>query len=195
MAAKSLKIKNESMFYPNDLIQLHHFDGQLLKINKRENRENNNIYCISYKINKPEHDINSINNLHFVFNHLYGKIEKINGSNDRYLVIEDSIMNEKSLYFFHYLWNTIINKIKYLRGDDIMLDDNEVIIKDWNKIRFSSDIFIPDDVSINFYSLKFDSTLWATPAKLVNLLDFKPEKLSIKTENDKLIKTITHQIR
>ena len=43
--------------------------------------------------------------------------------------------------------------------------------------------------------LKFDSTLWATPAKLVNLLDFKPEKLSIKTENDKLIKTITHQVR
>ena len=43
--------------------------------------------------------------------------------------------------------------------------------------------------------LKFDSTLWATPAKLVNLLDFKPEKLSIKIENDKLIKTITHQVR
>ena len=32
--------------------------------------------------------------------------------------------------------------------------------------------------------LKLDSTLWAAPAKLVNLLDFKPEKLSIKTEND-----------
>ena len=30
--------------------------------------------------------------------------------------------------------------------------------------------------------LKIDSTLWAAPAKLVNLLDFKPEKLSIKTE-------------
>ena len=28
--------------------------------------------------------------------------------------------------------------------------------------------------------LKIDSTLWAKPAKLVNLLDFKPEKLSIK---------------
>ena len=28
-----------------------------------------------------------------------------------------------------------------------------MIIKDWNKIRFSSDIIIPDDVSINFYSL------------------------------------------
>ena len=43
--------------------------------------------------------------------------------------------------------------------------------------------------------LKIDSALWATPAKLVNLLDFKPEKLSIKTENDKLITIITHQVR
>ena len=42
---------------------------------------------------------------------------------------------------------------------------------------------------------KIDSTLWATPAKLVNLLDFKPEKLSIKTENDKLITILTHQVR
>ena len=47
----------------------------------------------------------------------------------------------------------------------------------------------------NIRELKIDSTLWATPAKLVNLLDFKPENLSIKTENDNLIKTITHQVR
>ena len=32
--------------------------------------------------------------------------------------------------------------------------------------------------------LKIDSTLWPTPAKIINLLDFKSEKLSIKTEND-----------
>ena len=43
--------------------------------------------------------------------------------------------------------------------------------------------------------LKIDSTLWAKPAKLVNLLDFKPEKLSIKTENYKLSTIITHQVR
>ena len=41
--------------------------------------------------------------------------------------------------------------------------------------------------------LKIDSTLWAKPAKLVNLLDFKPEKLSIKTENDKSSTIIRHQ--
>ena len=92
--------------------------------------------------------------MYFVVDYLYGTIEKINGSKDRYLVInKDNLMNEKDINFFYYLWNTIINKIKYSRGDDIMFDDNEVIIKDWNKIRFSSDIFIPDDVFINFYSL------------------------------------------
>ena len=42
--------------------------------------------------------------------------------------------------------------------------------------------------------LKNDNTLWAKPAKLVNLLDFKPEKLSIKTEND-LPGIKTHKVR
>ena len=47
----------------------------------------------------------------------------------------------------------------------------------------------------NIRKLKIDSTLWATPAKLVNLLDFKPEKLSIKTDNDNLSTIVTHQVR
>ena len=32
--------------------------------------------------------------------------------------------------------------------------------------------------------MKIDSTLWATPSKLVNLLDFKPDKISVKTESN-----------
>ena len=43
--------------------------------------------------------------------------------------------------------------------------------------------------------LRIDSTLWATPAKLVNLLDFKPEKLSIKTENNDNNDIKVHQVR
>ena len=79
---------------------------------------------------------------------MYGTIEKINGSKDRYLVTDkDSLMNEKNTRYF-YLWESVINKNKYLREDN-----NNVIIKDWNKIRFSSDIFIPNNVSINLYSL------------------------------------------
>ena len=37
--------------------------------------------------------------------------------------------------------------------------------------------------------------LWATPVKIINLLDFKPEKLSIKTENNDNIDIKVHQVR
>ena len=47
----------------------------------------------------------------------------------------------------------------------------------------------------NVRELKIDRTLWATPAKIINLLDFKPEKLSIKTENDELSTIVVHQVR
>ena len=47
----------------------------------------------------------------------------------------------------------------------------------------------------NIKELKTDSTLWATPAKLVNLLDLKPEKLSIKTEYNENIDIKVHQVR
>ena len=43
--------------------------------------------------------------------------------------------------------------------------------------------------------LRINSTLWATPAKLVNLLDFKPEKLSIKTENNDSNDIKVHQVK
>ena len=52
--------------------------------------------------------------------------------------------------------------------------------------------------------LKIDNTLWAKPAKLVNLLDFKPEKLTIDKElnnihntSDASSKDLTdiHQVR
>ena len=43
--------------------------------------------------------------------------------------------------------------------------------------------------------LKIDNYLWSKPAKLVNLIDFKPEKLSIKTANDKLSTIMTHQVK
>ena len=47
----------------------------------------------------------------------------------------------------------------------------------------------------NVRELKFDSTLWATTAKIINLLDFKPEKVSIKTENNYNIDIELYQVR
>ena len=43
--------------------------------------------------------------------------------------------------------------------------------------------------------LKIDSTLWATPSKRINLLDFKPEKLSIETKNSSNNNIKVHHVR
>ena len=43
--------------------------------------------------------------------------------------------------------------------------------------------------------LRIDSTLWATPARLVNLLDFEPEKISTETENNANNNMKIHNIR
>ena len=43
--------------------------------------------------------------------------------------------------------------------------------------------------------LEIDSTLWATPSKVVNLLDFKPEKLSIETKSNTNNDIKVHQVK
>ena len=43
--------------------------------------------------------------------------------------------------------------------------------------------------------LKIDSTLWATPSKLVNLLDFKPDKISVKTESNTKNEVNVHHVK
>ena len=43
--------------------------------------------------------------------------------------------------------------------------------------------------------LKIGSTLWATPSKLVNLLDFKPEKLSIETKSNSNNDIKVHRVK
>ena len=122
-------------------------------MNKRKNRENNNIYYISYIMNKPEYDINIVNNLYIAIQNLYCTIEKIDGSKDRYIVIDkNNKMNKKNIKLFNKLWAAIISKIKYSRSDDIF-DDNIIKIIDWNKFKFSSDLDMPIDTLIKFNSL------------------------------------------
>ena len=43
--------------------------------------------------------------------------------------------------------------------------------------------------------LRIDSTLWATPVKLVNLLDFKREELSIETKSNANNDMKVHNVR
>ena len=43
--------------------------------------------------------------------------------------------------------------------------------------------------------LEIDSTLWTTPSKTINLLDFKPEKLSTETKNNSNNNIKVHHVR
>ena len=43
--------------------------------------------------------------------------------------------------------------------------------------------------------LRIDSTSWTTPARLVNLFDFEPKKISIETENNTNNNIKVHNIR
>ena len=43
--------------------------------------------------------------------------------------------------------------------------------------------------------LKIDSTLWTAPSKLVNLLDFKPDKINIKTESNTKYDIKVHHVK
>ena len=80
-------------------------------------------------VNKLEYDINSAKPLYLSVKGLLGSVEKIDGSNDRYLVIDKS--NTKVINVFNTLREYIENKV--------ILDK----IDGFDKIRFSSDIDLP----------------------------------------------------
>ena len=96
---------------------------------------------------EPENDKNSINTFYFVVNRLFGHIEKIEGSSDRYLVV--SINNKKTINVFDMLWKLIENKIT--SNSSINTSINK--IKEYNKLRFNSDVDLSTDTLIKFWAL------------------------------------------
>ena len=136
MVIKSLKIKNQSYYYWNDIIFIDNSDIKFLKIAKRESRIGVDLYYIGYVVNNLEYDTNSVQPLYLSVKSLLGSVEKIDGSSDRYLVIDKS--NIKVINVFNTLREYIENKI--------ILDK----IDGFDKIRFSSDIDLPLGTLIQF---------------------------------------------
>ena len=89
MVIKSLKIKNRSNYFWDNMVYLDDFDVNLVKVVRRESRIGVHIYYIGYML-EPDHDINSISPLYLVVRLLFGHIEKIQGSRNRYLVVDEN---------------------------------------------------------------------------------------------------------
>ena len=148
MNIESLKIKNKTNYNWDDIVYINDFDSNLLEIIKRESRIGANIYYIGYVLN-PHYDYNTIDPLYFVINRLIGFIEKIEGSNDKYLVTTKSMRNRKIINSFDNIWSHIENKI----NPNNFNNSNNNKIKDYDKLRFNSDIDLPLDTLIEFRSL------------------------------------------
>ena len=117
------------------------------------------LYCIKlYYIGyKPDID-DTITPLYFFVDRLFGFIEEIKGSSDRYLVV--STNNEIIINIFNKLWNFIENKI--------ISDDSNNKIKEYYKLRFDSDLYLPLDMLIEFHSLIIN--LAALSKKIMNII-------------------------
>ena len=142
MVIESLKVKTKFNYNWNDIVYIYDFDANLVKVIRPESRIGANIYYIG-NVLEPENDNNSINLLYFVINGLFGHIEKIEGSSDRYLVV--NINNEKIINIFDELWKFIENEITSSNSSNK--------IKQYNKLRFNSNVDLPLDTLIDFRAL------------------------------------------
>ena len=152
MDIKSLEIKNKTNYDWDDIIYINDFDVNSLEIIERESRTSANIYYTRYVLNPDyDYDYNTINPLYLVINSLIGYIEKIEGSSDKYLVV-DRVRNKNIICFLDTIWGSTENKI-----EDIICpffnNYSNIKIKDYDKFRFNSDIDLPLDTSIEFRSL------------------------------------------
>ena len=85
---------------------------KLVKVVRRESRIDVDIYYIGYIVNKPQYNIDSVNPLYLIIKNLVGCIEKIEGSSNRYLVVDES--NKKVINVFDKLWKFIKDEINRL---------------------------------------------------------------------------------
>ena len=99
MVIKSLKIETKSKYNWNDIVYVYDIDVKLIKVIKRESRNGVDVYYIGY-VFVSEYKTHSIKPFYLVINHLFGHIEKIEGSSDRYLVV--NINNQKIMFLIKY---------------------------------------------------------------------------------------------
>ena len=152
MVVESLKKKSKSNYFWDDMVYLDDFDVKLVKVVRRESRIGVDIYYIGYVL-EPKDDINSINPLYLIVRHLFGRIEKIEGSSDRYLVVDEN--NKEVINVFDKLWKFIKDEINRLikRNDKITFGNVDNEISEYNKLRFSSDVDLSLDTLIEFHML------------------------------------------
>ena len=155
MDIKSLEIKNKTNYNWDGIFGINYFNSNLLEVLGIESKiDGDYIYHILYN---PNPDYNILKSLYFFIDHLNGYIEEIEGSSDKYLVVA-SIKHNKNIISFIDIMRTLandkINSRIYMVWTSIKNKMNPGIkIKDYNKLRFNSNINLPLNTIIEFHSL------------------------------------------
>ena len=155
MNIDSLKTKTETNDNWDDIVYIYYIDVKLIKVIKRESKISVDIYYFGYVFDS-EYEPHSIKPLYLVINHLFGHIEKIEGSSDRYLVV--NINNKKIINIFDEIWKYIEQRItadgiwKFVE-EKFIFDNENKEIKEYNKLRFSSNLDLPLDTLIELRAL------------------------------------------
>ena len=146
-AIKQIDIKNRTYYFYNDIIDLKNFKSNLLKIDKKSYKDIG-IYNIGYitikKIGDCE-NIYSVNPLYLRITHANGYIEEIN--ENKYLIFDSIDENKELLKKYNDVFNGIRDKIKEINSDEC---DYE---KDYMKIKFNSDDYLPLNKSSKFHNM------------------------------------------
>ena len=155
MVIESLKIKTKSNYNWDDIVYAYDIDVKLIKVIKRESRIGVDIYHIGYVFDS-EYEPHSIKPLYLVINNLFGHIEKIELSSDRYLVV--NINNKRIINIFDEIWKYIEQRITADRiwkivEEKFIFDNENNKIKEYNKLRFSSNLDLPLDALIELRAL------------------------------------------
>ena len=133
MDMEPLKLKTQANYNWDDIIYINDFDEDLLEIIKRESKIGINIYYIKYSTLRP---------FYFVINRLIGYIEEIEGSSDKYLVVLSNLRNKNITSVLDKIWGSIEDEI-----------NPNIKIKDYDKFRYNSDIYLPLNTTTEFPSL------------------------------------------
>ena len=142
---ESLKIKTKSNHNWDDIVYVHDIDVKSIKVIKRESKIGVDFHYIGYVFDS-EYKTHSIKTLYLVITQLFGHIGKIKGSSDRYLVV--NINNKKIINIFDEILKYIEQRITAdgiweFVEEKIIFDNENNKIKEYNKLRFSSDLDLP----------------------------------------------------
>ena len=119
---KQIRIKNQTYYFYNDIINIEESDSNLLKIDQKSYKHID-IYYIGYVTIKKVDDSENID----IVNPLYLKTGKVDGhiecksikekNRNTYLVFESTDENNEVLKKYTELWDGIKNEIEIINGN------------------------------------------------------------------------------